>query len=39
MYAAQDWQEHSCDQQILNQFPQGVVHFYLIWCNKELAQT
>jgi hypothetical protein len=39
IYSAQDLQEPSCDQQILNQFPQGVVHFCLIWCNKELAQT
>jgi hypothetical protein len=39
MLAAQDSQEPSCHQQILNQFPQGVALFFLIWCNKELAQT
>jgi hypothetical protein len=38
-HPAQDLQELSCNQQILNQFPQGVAQIFLIWCDKELAQT
>jgi hypothetical protein len=36
---AQDVQNSVCNQQIPNQFPQGVAQISVICCDKELAQT